>query len=169
MRSTRASRFDDDSAAADRGLTFAGPSSAGLDPSSKSASKRLSLVRRAGTTPELELRRELHARGLRFRVDRPLLEDKRRRVDIAFGPARVAVLVDGCFWHGCPQHVTWPATNKEFWREKIETNRLRDRDTNSQLEAQGWHVIRVWEHEDPATAADRVEKAVKHRRAGVRP
>lgn len=165
MRSTRSSRFDDSGTPADRGLTFGGPNSEDVKPSSEMASRRMASVRRGGTTPELELRRVLHARGLRFRVDRPLLQDKRRRVDIVFGPARVAVFVDGCFWHGCPEHATWPASNEEFWRQKIETNRQRDQDTNFQLEADGWHVVRIWEHEDPTVAADRVEHLVRGRRA----
>jgi DNA mismatch endonuclease (patch repair protein) len=81
-----------------------------------------------------------------------------------FGPARVAVFVDGCFWHGCPSHATWPKNNAEFWREKIETNRLRDRDTDRRLSVAGWLVVRVWEHEDIDTAADRLERIVRDRR-----
>lgn len=119
-------------------------------------------VRQSGTAAELELRRALHARGLRYRVDRPLLPGRRRRVDIAFGPARVAVFVDGCFWHGCPLHASWPSKNADFWRNKIETNRRRDEDTNAQLAKAGWQVVRVWEHDDPAIAADRIEALVRH-------
>ncbi len=119
---------------------------------------------RRDTKPEVELRRLLHARGLRFRVDRPVLGDRRRRPDIVFGPAKVVVFVDGCFWHGCPQHATWPASNADFWREKIETNRLRDRDTDARLEGEGWAVVRVWEHEPPTSAADRIEQLVRSRR-----
>ncbi len=74
-------------------------------------------------------------------------------------------MVDGCFWHGCPEHATWPEHNAEFWREKIETNRLRDRDTDRRLDEAGWLVVRVWEHEDPIEAADRVEQVVRARRA----
>lgn len=166
MRSSQPSRIDDDSARVGRGLTFAGPSSRSLPPSLQSTSRRMAKTRRSNTTPELELRRELHRRGLRFRVDRPLLPDKRRRADIVFGPSRVAVFVDGCFWHGCPQHATWPATNEEFWREKIRANQLRDMDTNAQLESSNWLVIRVWEHEDPIDAASRVEREVMRRREG---
>ena len=81
-----------------------------------------------------------------------------------FGPARVAVFVDGCFWHGCPVHATWPKNNAEFWREKIETNRLRDRDTDRRLVAAGWEVVRMWEHEDIEEAADRLERIVRDRR-----
>jgi DNA mismatch endonuclease (patch repair protein) len=119
---------------------------------------------RRDTKPEVELRRLLHARGLRFRVDRPVLSDRRRRPDIVFGPAKVVVFVDGCFWHGCPEHATWPTANADFWREKIETNRLRDRDTDARLEAEGWAVVRVWEHERPVSAADRIEQLVRSRR-----
>lgn len=121
-------------------------------------------IGRRDTKPELELRRILHARGLRFRVDRAVLADRRRRADVVFGPAKVAVFVDGCFWHGCPQHATWPKANEEYWREKIETNRLRDRDTDDRLRALGWEVVRIWEHEDPGMAADRLEKIVRDRR-----
>jgi DNA mismatch endonuclease (patch repair protein) len=124
----------------------------------------MALVGRRDTKPEIELRRILHARGLRFRVDRAVLPDRRRRADVVFGPAKVAVFVDGCFWHGCPQHATWPKANEEYWREKIETNRLRDRDTDDRLRALGWEVVRIWEHEDPGVAADRLEKIVRDRR-----
>jgi len=122
-------------------------------------------IRRAGTSAEMELRRALHARGLRYRVDTPLLPDKRRRVDIAFPSARVAVFVDGCFWHGCPEHATWPASNADFWRQKIETNQRRDRNTDSQLREAGWQVLRVWEHEDPKPVAARIETVVRVRRS----
>ena len=124
-------------------------------------------VRRSGTSAEMDLRRALHARGLRYRVNAPVLPDKRRRVDIAFLSARVAVFVDGCFWHGCPEHATWPVNNPDFWREKIETNRRRDRDTDAQLEKAGWRVVRVWEHEDPGLAATHIETLV--RAEGSRP
>jgi DNA mismatch endonuclease (patch repair protein) len=93
------------------------------------------------TKPERELRQILHGRSLRYRVDRRVLADVRRRADVVFPAAHVAVFVDGCFWHGCPEHATWPAHNAEFWRKKIETNRLRDRDTDRRLEAAGWNVI----------------------------
>lgn len=119
---------------------------------------------RRDTKPELELRRALHARGLRFRVDRAVPPDRRRRVDIVFGPAKVAVFVDGCFWHGCPEHATWPKANDAYWREKIETNCLRDRDTDARLKKAGWEVLRVWEHEPVEDAAARVAALVAARR-----
>ena len=99
------------------------------------------------TGPELAVRRALHARGLRYRVDHPLPVDRRRRADIAFTRAKVAVFVDGCFWHGCPEHGTTPRTNTAFWAAKFARNRERDEDTRSLLEASGWTVLRFWEHE----------------------
>jgi DNA mismatch endonuclease (patch repair protein) len=119
---------------------------------------------RRDTKPELELRRALFARGLRYRVDAPILPAARRRPDIVFGTAKVAVFVDGCFWHGCPDHATWPKANEAFWREKISTNQLRDRDTDRRLTEAGWLVVRIWEHEDADLAAARLEKIVRERR-----
>jgi len=165
LRSSRPPGVDDDRDPTGRRLTFAGPSSTAITPSSKEASRRMKKVRRAGTSAEMELRRALHARGLRYRVNAPVLPDKRRRVDIAFPAARVAVFVDGCFWHGCPEHATWPASNADFWRQKIETNRRRDRDTDAQLREAGWQVLRVWEHEDPETMAIRIEARVRAARS----
>ncbi len=119
------------------------------------------------TKPEIELRRELHARGLRFRVDRAVLQGVRRRADLVFTRAHVAVMVDGCFWHGCPEHATWPKHNADFWREKIQANKQRDLDTDRRLAEASWQVVRVWEHEDASAAADRVEKAVRARCASI--
>lgn len=121
---------------------------------SESKRRAMQAQRVRDTTPELALRRELHRRGLRYRVDYPVLP--RRKADIVFTKARVAVFVDGCFWHGCPEHGTWPKNNAEWWRAKIEANRARDADTDERLRAEGWKVIRVWEHEEPAAAAERV-------------
>ena len=115
------------------------------------------------TRPELALRSELHRRGLRFRVDRTVVPKVRTRADVIFTRARVAVFVDGCFWHACPEHQTWPQANKEWWRRKLDNNVARDRRNNAALEAEGWKVIRVWEHEMPSIAADRIEDAVKSR------
>jgi DNA mismatch endonuclease, patch repair protein len=116
---------------------------------------------RRDTKPEIEIRRLLHARGLRYRVDQAVLEGMRRRADLVFRTARVAVFIDGCFWHACPEHATWPKHNAEFWREKIETNQRRDQDTDQRLVASGWRVIRVWEHECPAEAAEQIERIVR--------
>jgi len=117
------------------------------------------------TLPELALRSELHRRGLRFRVDRAPLPGLRSRADIVFGPARVAVYVDGCFWHSCPEHGTMPKANAEWWDQKLKRNQERDARTNRALRDAGWEVVRIWEHEDPATAADRVEATIRSRRA----
>lgn len=101
--------------------------------------------RRRDTTPELVIRRALHARGHRYRVDAPLPGMRRRRADLLFSGARVAVFVDGCFWHGCPTHATAPVANSEWWRQKLAGNRLRDHDTDQHLLSTGWTVIRIWE------------------------
>lgn len=160
MRGRNASE-NDASEAGSGGLTFAGPSFHRWTPTSKPTSERFARTGRRDTKPEVALRRTLHARGLRFRVDRLVLRGLRRRADLVFGPARVAVFVDGCFWHGCPTHGTWPKNNADFWREKIETNRLRDRDTDRRLIEAGWKVVRVWEHEDVSEVADRLERIVR--------
>jgi DNA mismatch endonuclease (patch repair protein) len=125
-------------------------------------------TRQRDTPLELALRSELHRRGLRYFVDRAPIQGWRRRADIVFPRAKVAVFVDGCFWHGCPEHGTWPKTNADWWREKIETNVRRDRDTDERLEQAGWVSIRVWGHEDAACAADRVEHLVRSRTEGSR-
>ena len=114
--------------------------------------------------PEVALRRELHRRGMRFRVSRRPLKSIRSTADIVFGPARVAVYVDGCFWHSCPIHATTPAANREWWREKLERNAARDRATDAGLIRAGWLSVRVWEHEDVCEAADRIERVVSTRR-----
>jgi DNA mismatch endonuclease, patch repair protein len=116
--------------------------------------------RRRDTSPEVAIRRRVHAAGLRFRVDCRPLPSLRRSADIVFGRARVAVFVDGCFWHGCPEHGTWPKANADSWRSKIEANRARDADTNRLVSDAGWIVVRIWEHEDVDDAARRVLDAV---------
>jgi DNA mismatch endonuclease (patch repair protein) len=126
----------------------------------------MSRVRRRDTAPELELRSELHRRGLRYRIDRRPLEGVPSRADLVFGPARVAVYVDGCFWHSCPEHGTMPRSNEAFWQDKLTRNRERDATVNELLAAQGWTVVRVWEHEEIVAAADRVETAVRESLGG---
>jgi DNA mismatch endonuclease (patch repair protein) len=117
------------------------------------------------TTPERALRSAAHALGLRYRVStRPIPQLRRTdTADMVFSRARVAVFLDGCFWHGCPDHHTQAATNARFWADKVESNRQRDADTDKQLTDAGWLVVRVWEHEDPIAAALRVAKIVKTR------
>jgi len=111
---------------------------------------------RRDTAPELALRRALWRSGLRYRVDAPPLGGVRRRADLVFTRARLAVFVDGCFWHACSRHASWPKINGAWWRAKIEANIVRDRDTDSTLRAAGWRVMRVWAHEDVARAARRI-------------
>src|SRR5262249_23733643 len=120
-------------------------------PSSPAAEARLKAQRTTDTRPERVLRSLLHRRGLRFALHFPLV-GTRRNVDIAFVAQRVAVLLDGCFWHGCPDHGTWPKENAAWWKAKIEANRARDETTNELLTSAGWFVIRVWEHEAKADA-----------------
>jgi DNA mismatch endonuclease (patch repair protein) len=122
---------------------------------------------RRDTGVERLLRSALHRRGLRFRVHGRPLRTSRREVDIVFVRARVAVFVDGCFWHGCPLHATWPKRNADWWRRKIEGNIARDANTDDRLAREGWLVLRVWEHEDPDVAADEIERAVRARLAGL--
>jgi len=118
------------------------------------------------TQGELVLRGELTRLRLRYRVN-VKLPGTRRTADIAFIRLKVAVFVDGCFWHGCPVHGTWPKANAEWWRTKIEANRQRDNDTNHRLQLGGWLVLRFWEHVDPSVAATCVLKALAARQQGV--
>jgi DNA mismatch endonuclease, patch repair protein len=113
------------------------------------------------TAPELALRRELHSRGLRYRVDVAVLGGRKSRADIVFSRARVVVMVDGCFWHRCPDHGTAPRDNSEWWQQKLDANIERDRRTDAALAERGWRVVRVWEHEPPTQAADRIEALVR--------
>jgi len=119
------------------------------------------------TEPELQLRRALHAAGLRYRVDAPPLQGLRRRADVVFRPSKVAVFVDGCFWHGCPEHGTrTPRANPDYWSEKVRRNRERDVDTDERLRAAGWLPLRLWEHQDLLAAASEVAAIVSERRRG---
>lgn len=120
-------------------------------------------TRRRDTSGELELRSALHRIGLRFRVDQPPLKGNPRRADIVFPSARVAVFVDGCFWHSCPQHGTQPKENAAWWAEKLEQNRNRDADTTRLLTEAGWKVLRFWEHDGPAVAAETIRGVVASR------
>lgn len=116
---------------------------------------------RQDTRPELELRRLLHAHGLRYRVGLKVPEIPRRTIDIAFTSVKLAVFVDGCFWHGCPEHGSHPSANAEAWSVKILKNRERDALTTKHLTQLGWEVVRIWEHEDPVVVADRLERLVR--------
>ncbi|MEU6072271.1 DNA mismatch endonuclease Vsr [Micromonospora sp. NPDC047074] len=134
----------------------------GPQPVSEAVRKRFQRQRTRDTRPEILLRRLLHRRGLRYRVDSPL-PGQRRRADLLFSKAKVAVFVDGCFWHRCPEHGTFPKNNGPWWHQKLERNVARDREVDSVLVSQGWLVIRIWEHEDPPLAAEKVYQAVRSR------
>lgn len=115
--------------------------------------------RRRDTRPELAVRRLLHADGLRYRVDFAPLGG-RRRADIVFTKRRVAVFIDGCFWHGCPRHATLPKRNSDYWLPKLERNIARDAETNVALADAGWRVLRFWEHESPEHVARSIAEQV---------
>lgn len=108
----------------------------------------------------------MHALGLRYRVEAPLAGMPRRRADVLFRGSRVAVFVDGCFWHSCPEHATVPVANGSWWATKLAGNAARDRDTDARLAEQGWLSVRVWEHEDMAIAASAIRHIVRSRRLG---
>jgi DNA mismatch endonuclease, patch repair protein len=131
---------------------------------SRATSARMSRVLRRDTGPELRLRHELYRRGLRYRIDAGVSDLPRHRVDVLFKPVRVAVFVDGCFWHSCPIHGSRPKANRDWWDAKFERIRERDALAEAKLTAAGWLVLRVWEHEPAILAADRVENAVRQRK-----
>ncbi|MGW3284427.1 very short patch repair endonuclease [Streptomyces sp. NPDC001002] len=135
-----------------------------VTPSSPQVSARMSRQASKDTGAELAVRRLLHAAGLRYRVEYPVPGMARRRLDMAFTRAKVAILIDGCFWHGCPVHATQPKANAEWWRQKLDRNIARDRETTAHLVAQGWTVLRFWEHEEPGSVAARVSATVERRR-----
>jgi len=119
------------------------------------------------TKPEVALRSAVHAMGLRYRVSTRPLKGLRRTADLVFPKAKVAVFLDGCFWHGCPDHHTVAETNSTYWAKKVVENRERDRDTDRRLIEADWAVVRVWEHEDPTLAAMRIRELVRaHSRRG---
>jgi DNA mismatch endonuclease, patch repair protein len=123
-------------------------------------------ARRRDTFAERAVRSAVHKLGLRYRVDASPLRGVRSRADLVFPGERVAVFVDGCFWHSCPSHGTVPKANAAWWQSKLDANRARDHRTNEALSAAGWAVLRVWEHEDPTEAAQRVHRLVMSRRHG---
>jgi len=120
--------------------------------------------RKRDTRPEIALRRAVHALGLRYRVSWAPLTGVRRSGDLVFTADRVIVFVDGCFWHGCVKHMKPPRTNSEYWVPKLEGNVKRDRGTDTMLVEAGWLPIRVWEHEDPSTAAAQINDVIRSRR-----
>jgi len=137
------------------------PDARATPPTDAATSARFKKQKRRDTKPEVALRKELHRAGLRYFVDRAPLKGMRRRADVVFPRRRVAVYVDGCFWHSCPVHATHPRNNAQWWADKLAANVARDRDTDRRLHEAGWTVVRIWEHEDPAVAAERVTEAVR--------
>jgi len=121
--------------------------------SKEKRSKVMSAIRSEDTKPEMLLRKALWAKGLRYRV-----HYGKEKIDIAFPSIRLAVFVDGCFWHGCPQHSHLPKSNESYWHPKLKKNIERDLEKEKRLRSEGWHIIRLWEHEisDPGSAADRI-------------
>ena len=113
------------------------------------------------TSPELAVRRRLHAAGLRFRVAHRPEPGLNRTADIVFTKQRVAIFIDGCYWHACPDHGTVARSNARYWSEKLARNVARDADTTSRLQDAGWTVLRFWEHEDPDAVAVTVATAVR--------
>lgn len=110
--------------------------------------------RRRDTKPELAVRRLVHAAGLRYRVDyAPLPDHRRHRADLVYTKAQIAVFIDGCYWHGCPEHHRQPAANAAYWSAKVSGNRNRDTRVNALLTDAGWTVMKFWEHEDPTAVA----------------
>lgn len=113
------------------------------------------------TKLELRVRRALHARGLRYRLQRKVPGSTRRTIDIAFPRQRVAVFIDGCFWHGCPVHHTVSKTNASFWADKVRRNRARDADTDQLLADHGWTSARFWEHQSTEEIVEEVVRLVR--------
>ncbi|MDP1795475.1 MAG: DNA mismatch endonuclease Vsr [Acidimicrobiales bacterium] len=134
--------------------------------SSETIRKRMASTKQRDTKPELALRAALHRMGLRYAVDRPV-NGSRQRADIVFTKQRIAVYVDGCFWHACPEHGTLPKQNRDWWKAKFAANRERDATTTAALIDEGWRVIRFWEHDDVAAAAHRVAALVRLGRQGT--
>lgn len=137
------------------------PSMADMTPSSPEVSARMAKVRNRGTAAEMAIRRELHRQGMRYRVNPRMGELGRTSPDIAFTRMRVAIFVDGCFWHQCPAHATFPHANSDWWAEKLDMNVQRDTNTSKRLEGLGWTVIRIWEHEDPIEAVNRIRTVIE--------
>ncbi|WP_085564924.1 very short patch repair endonuclease [Streptomyces murinus] len=132
--------------------------------SSAARRRNMQAIRSRDTKPERLIRRLVHAQGLRYRVAARPLPDLRRTADLVFRPAKVAVFIDGCYWHGCPEHYVPPRTNSGYWSEKVLRNVARDRDTDERLKEAGWLVLRFWEHEPSDICANTIATVVSRRR-----
>lgn len=131
--------------------------------SSEQVRKVMRANRKRDTSPELRLRQQVHQLGLRYQLGRRIAAQPPVTPDLVFARAKVAVFVDGCFWHGCPDHGVQPRTNSDYWGPKIQMNKDRDQRVDRGLQALGWQALRIWEHEDPVEAAVRVRSAVDAR------
>jgi DNA mismatch endonuclease (patch repair protein) len=138
------------------------------EPPTAATRQRMQRQTRRDTEPEVRLRSALARRGLRFRKHVRAVPELRREVDVLFRSRRVAVFVDGCFWHGCPEHGRPSKSNPYWWAAKIERNKARDRETNEILTDAGWVVLRIWEHEDLESAVQRVEAVLAQQPTGRR-
>lgn len=129
--------------------------------SSPGVARSMRSNRRRDTKPEIAIRSLLHRQGFRYRVDfAPLAAHKRRRADIVFMRLKIAVFIDGCFWHGCPEHASYPKSNTNYWLPKLARNIERDRETDELLGSAGWRVLRIWEHTGAENAAARIVEFV---------
>ncbi|MHA7181614.1 very short patch repair endonuclease [Arthrobacter sp. MDB2-24] len=129
--------------------------------SSPGVARSMRANRGRDTSLELVVRRALHRRGFRYRVDYAPLKGLRSRADIVFTRVQIAVYLDGCFWHGCPSHGTTPTTNADYWIPKLEQNRRRDGKVTKLLGESGWTVLRFWEHDDPSMIVDKIAECVR--------
>ena len=139
----------------------------GVEPLTEQLRQRMSAQRTVDTAPEVALRRILFSRGWRYRINYKVPGLPRRTIDIAFPRLRVAVFVDGCFWHGCPDHCVQPKHNADWWAQKLQKNRMRDDETSGHLVDIGWRVIRVWEHASPRESSAAVEAVLREARGST--
>ncbi|WP_406100271.1 very short patch repair endonuclease [Streptomyces sp. NBC_01013] len=139
-----------------------------VKPSSPGVAARMSRQASRDTAPEVAVRKLLHASGYRYRLNERVPHMPRRTIDIAFTRAKVAVFMDGCFWHGCPEHATQPKANAEWWRQKLDRNMARDAETTAHLVTEGWTVLRFWEHQSPVLVAEQVAEVVDSKKSAER-
>ncbi|WP_432109672.1 very short patch repair endonuclease [Streptomyces sp. AA1529] len=137
---------------------------AGSWASSAARRRNMQAIRSRDTTPERKIRQLVHAQGARYRVSARPLPGLRRTADMVFRPVKVAVFIDGCYWHGCAEHYVPPKTNSGYWSDKVARNIARDRDTDHKLKEAGWLVLRFWEHEESGDCADKILAEVRERR-----
>lgn len=132
-----------------------------MAPTTEGVSQRMRRVRRVDTDCELRIRKELHRGGLRYRVNIIPTKGVRTKADIVFARRRVAIFIDGCFWHCCPVHGSLPRHNRLWWKAKLAANHVRDQNATTLLQSMGWTVLRFWAHESVASVVDAVRSAVE--------